>query len=540
MVKSSLFLTLLFSLLGTSLHAQYHFVYLTDKQGSSFSKSNPELFLSQKAIERRERQNIPITYRDLPVNSGYLDQIKAKGAKVIYSSKWLNAVLIDASESIYGKVKELNFVRTDKDLSFARKGNKNGFKVGKGLRSRAISYGNSATQNQMLGIDAMHSEGMHGEGLTIAVLDAGFYKANELAVFDSLFKNNRITSTYDFVNRETSVYEDNQHGMQVFSAIGGYLEGSLIGGAYKSNYVLLKTEDTGRESKVEEIYWLMGAEYADSVGADILTSSLGYNTFDNAADNYTLNQLDGKTAIITQAADYAAGTGMLVVVSVGNEGNDQWGKLTFPGDADSVLAVGAVNANKQYANFSSRGNTTDGRIKPDVAAMGVSTVLANPTGGITTSNGTSFSCPLIAGLAAGLWQTFPELTNMQILELLKRSGDRFFQPDSLFGYGIPNYSVAKQIQINGIDEFESREPVIYPNPVVASPVTVFDSSFHDMEIIEISIFNSSIDKVFSKQLKVEKSAVVINDAQLDNLPAGNYILKVSGKNKGVTRKLIKL
>jgi subtilisin family serine protease len=327
--------------------------------------------------------------------------------------------------------------------------------------------------------------------------------------------------------------------MQVLSAMAGHLPGSLIGGAYKSDYILLKTEDSGRETKLEEIYWLLGAEYADSAGADILASSLGYNTFDNPADNYTLSQLDGETAIITKAADFAAGTGMVVVVSVGNEGNDSWGKLTFPSDADSVLAVGAVNSSQQYAQFSSRGNTVDKRIKPDVTAMGVGTVLASSQGGVATSNGTSFSSPQVAALAAGLWQTFPELNNMEILDLIRKSSDRYLAPDSLFGYGIPNYTKAKQIQINGIEDFEKFDPVIYPNPMETSPVTIVDSSFKSGELVDISLFDISIKKIYTKSIKSENGAVVINDHQLDNLVVGTYILKISSGKKNVSRKLIK-
>ncbi|HYG38173.1 MAG TPA: S8 family serine peptidase [Cytophagales bacterium] len=535
---SFIFILSFFSFLPVD--AQRYFIYLEDKNGSEYSLERPHDFLTEKAIQRRLKQNIAVTERDLPVSTNYIDQIKSEGGKVVFKSRWLNGVLVEASEEVYAKIKALPFVKEDQDLSFKRKRVASKGKSSlKSYKSFEEDYGTSLLQNQMLGIDAMHEDGYYGEGITIAVLDAGFYKANEFSLFDSLFKNGRVVATYDFVNREKEVFEDDSHGMQVLSVMSGYTSGGLIGGAYKSDYVLLKTEEVGTETREEEIFWLAGAEFADSLGADILTSSLGYNTFDNPDDNYTYADLDGNTALITKAADHAASVGMLVVVSVGNEGNDSWGTLTLPADGDSVLAVGAVNDKGEYATFSSRGNTADNRIKPEVVALGVGTVVGNSFGGISKNNGTSFSSPLIAALAAGLWEAFPDLTNMELMELIKKSGNNAQSPDSLFGYGIPNYLAAKKLQINGIEDIVKGETLVFPNPLDESFLIVKDSNFNDSEIVKVNIYSSNLKLFRNSLLMVKNKQIILSESFLNSLIPGTYFIRIESKNETIFRKIIK-
>jgi subtilisin family serine protease len=285
----------------------------------------------------------------------------------------------------------------------------------KNLRTQVLDYGLSTNQVSMIGADIMHQQGFTGKGMSIAVFDSGFRNAHLLPAFRHVFTSNRILATYDFVNKEESVYEDDEHGLRVFSAMAAYVPGQIIGTAYEAEYLLFRTEDASSEFRIEEINWLLAAEYADSAGVDVINSSLGYNYFSNPGMNYSRADMDGNTALVTRAADMAAATGMLVVVSAGNEGDDPWQTVAAPADADSVLSVGAVDRDGLYATFSSRGPTADGRIKPEVVAQGRGTVLSAASGNTVSSNGTSYSSPVLAGMATGFWQAYPHLTNMEEL-----------------------------------------------------------------------------------------------------------------------------
>jgi len=452
-----------------------YFVYLKDKQGSVGLA--PQRFLSERALARRANQNISLTDQDLPVSAAYLTQIREAGFRIIGKSKWLNAVLVEGESSGMNLLKSLPFIQSiegDADI-------RGDVSLGKYARLRSkftspvtpVDYGSSGTQLRMLGADSMHSRGYYGRGVLIAVMDAGFPGVNTADAFAHLRSGNKIRHTYNYVYETPDVYRDDSHGTNVLSIIAGYLPGKLSGTAPEADVALYITEDAREEneSKIEEVYWVLAAEHADSLGADVINTSLGYYEFIDSAQDYTYAQMDGKTTIIARGADHASRTGMIVVISAGNEGNTPWRYISTPADAGYVIAVGTVNASRQKTGFSSFGPSADGRIKPEVCAMGSSTVFSNSGSSISTGNGTSYSAPLIAGFMAGLRQQFPTLTALQLREILIRSADRFQTPDNAYGYGIPSYSKALEVAYSGYPVVLSKEEpadmqiLTYPNPL---------------------------------------------------------------------------
>ncbi|MFW5762501.1 MAG: S8 family peptidase [Cyclobacteriaceae bacterium] len=405
-------------------------VFFTDKQNNTYSIEQPEEFLSERAIQRRTRQNIAITGKDLPPTQAYLNELADKGAKILYTSRWMNAALVEADESMIPTIESLAAVAR---LEYVALGDSRARRSGYSFSFRNSRRQELSTrlQNEMIGIDNMHSAGLKGENMWIAIFDGGFQGADTIRYFRHLYDNNKVMATRDFVGHGADVYRYDDHGTNVFSCLGGYDPQLYSGTAPQASYVLCVTEAVNSEFRVEEYNWLFAAEYADSLGVDIINSSLGYSTFDDRGMDYTYDDLDGDKAVITRAADYAASVGMLVVTSAGNERNNNWKYIVAPADADTILAVGAVNSIFNPTNFTSAGPTVDGRVKPEVAALGEGVRLVNNAGTVTSNNGTSFASPLIAGLAAGVWQAKPELTNMEVIQLLKSSASQSMDPDSL-------------------------------------------------------------------------------------------------------------
>ncbi|QKZ14270.1 S8 family serine peptidase [Spirosoma sp. KUDC1026] len=452
---------------STGQSTQKYLVLLRDKANSPYSVDRPEQFLSQRSVLRRQKQNIMVKERDLPVNPAYVTQLRQAGATVWYSSRWLNAVLLEATTPVITRIQSLPFVQgleLGQALASAR--------VDIPIRNEALAitsvvsqpldtslaYGVSQTQLAQLGADVMHQRGYHGEGMLIGVLDAGFRNANTVRYLKPLFDEKRVVATYDFVTRDTSVYEDDAHGVEVLSTMAATADGTLYGTAYKASYVLLRTEDAATEKPIEEANWLIGAEYADSAGVDIINSSLGYFSFDPPYPSHIYTDLTGTKTLISRAAQWAAEAGIVVVNSAGNEGNNAWRYIIAPADAPDVLAIGGVTSAGTQASFSSIGPSADGRVKPDLAALGSSVVVGLPDGRISYGSGTSFASPLVAGLVAGFWQAHPRLTAVQVREALRRSGSQYATPDNRLGYGIPNFERASVLS-------DALTPlVLYPNP----------------------------------------------------------------------------
>ena len=390
----------------------------------------------------------------------------------------------------------------------------------------------------------MHNKGFRGEGMSVAILDAGFYHYLSLPAFDSMRNNNQIKETYDFVDNDISVDEDYFHGMQVFSIMAGNIPNQLVGSSPKANYYLYRTEDVSSESPVEEQYWAAAAERADSAGVDVISTSLGYNQFDNSIFNHTYADMDGNTTMIARAADFAAKKGIIVVVAAGNEGNKPWHFITTPADADSVIAVGAVDASGNVANFSSYGPSDDGQVKPAVASIGVGIALSSTTGTVVSSNGTSFATPNLAGLITCLWQAFPEFTNMEIIQAVEKSSSIYNTPDDRVGYGIPNVRIAfdnltEQRALKNINTILGSKTIkVFPNPIMnyfnvaINPQHTATGIFH--------LYDGSGKLVLIKQLMLKRGqAQIIQFDNFQTLSRGIYFLKFSDGQSKESFKLIK-
>ena len=428
-----------------------YWVQFKDKNNTPFSVANPKAFLTQKSLDRRAKQSISIDQTDLPVNPQYITILNTVyGIKVLYVSKWLNGALvrIDSLQrltAITNSISALPFVSSAKS---ARK-----FKVsyapvetlveiketnpsGRSSGVKASEYGASKAQVYQVGVNCMHEQGYKGDGMTIGVMDVGFNNVNTGSVFNALRSRNGILGMRDFVDGDEDVYSGGDHGTYVLSCIAGFREGQAMGTAPMAKFWLFRTEQGASETISEEYNWVRAAEYADSVGCDILTTSLGYTTFDNGND-HKYAELDGRTAPMSIAANMAARKGLFVLNAAGNEGGSPWKYIAVAGDADSICTVGAVDTLGVYADFSSVGPTADGRIKPDLVATGWNTVICNDNNCFYGS-GTSFATPLMAGVAACLWQYRPGLTNMQLLSALKSSANQSNNPNNKLGWGVPN------------------------------------------------------------------------------------------------------
>lgn len=534
--------------LSTAQNTNY-WIVLKDKNANRYSLAQPEKFLSVKALQRRERQHISLTTNDLPVSTSYIQQISRSGVKILSCSKWFNTVSVvtDDMDKIE-QIKALPFVKEVKKINTApakrSKFENERFTVPIGQTSQgwltgtAPDYGASYKQASQIGVPCLHAKGYMGEGMTIAVLDAGFYNVNAIAAFDSLIMNKQLLGTRDFVTGDTLVFEDNAHGMMVLSCIAGNLPGQLIGTAPKAKFWLLRTEEAATETIQEEMYWAVGAEFADSVGADIINSSLGYSTFDDSTQNHTYADMDGNTTIITKAADIAASKGIFVTTSAGNSAGHPWYKITAPADADSVLSVGAVDSLDIIGSFSSRGPTYDGRVKPNTVARGVNTVVSGFAGGVTMANGTSFSSPVSAGAVACLWQANSGKTNIELLKAIQESASQYASPDSIKGYGIPDFCKASSI-LTGVEAFHASENVftVYPNPFHSGFFILYASKKDEIITVELR-------DIAGRVLKSQKERVDIDHVKLkftyeQALANGVYIINITTPESVFYKKIIK-
>lgn len=538
-------LAFLFILLQLSAFAQNQYlVVFKDKANSTYSVSNPKQFLSDRSIQRRAKQNIAVAERDLPPNASYLSEISKTGAKILYKSRWLNAALIQTDAVTLEKILKLPFVKGLEgagDIRFARAKGASEVKVTRNKfgSEESTDNGYSQTQLAMLGADKMHQKGFRGEGMLIGVLDSGFQNADQLSFFKDLFAEKRVVGTFDFVDRELNVYNDHSHGTNVLSCMAAYESGKIVGTAYKASYLLLRTEDVFSETKREEANWLFGAEMADSVGVDVINTSLGYSTFDNPAQNYKYADMNGDRALATRAADWAAQAGILVVASAGNEGDDAWKYIGTPADADSIIAVGAVSSTRNIAAFSSYGPSGDGRIKPDLSAQGQGTLVGTSSNTFSYSNGTSFSSPLMAGFAVGFWQAFPELTNMQVRAYLIRSASQYENPDTRVGYGIPDFDKAYEIAeleklIDNLKK-QGKDVVVFPNPgnSLTDPMRVWVLKDDAGKNFEYKLVDMA-GKVIWSLATTDKNITIPTKADYWQ---SNYILKVTSENLNFTAKV---
>lgn len=513
----------------------YFRVYLTDK-GSSPLTFTPSDILSERAIARREKEGIFYPdFRDFPVSKQYIDSIKSLGFKFICDSKWMNTAVFSYPDSEGIQIlQELDFVVQTRIVKTPVDGRKSEDKFSN-LYSE-FRIGSYDTPLRMINGTRLHDAGYQGNNILIAVLDAGFINADEIESLIHLINRGGIKDTYDFVEQDDHVYESSDHGTAVLSILSGKLPGILSGSAPESDYLLLKTEDVLSEFPCEEDFWAAGAEFADSAGADIITSSLGYSTFDDPSMDYSHTALDGNTAFISIVADVAASKGIAVFNSAGNERNNDWVRIIFPADGDSVIAVAAVDENRNIASFSSVGFSVAERTKPDVAAMGIAVPLQVIPSSVSAGNGTSFACPIISGMAACLLQAAPTATKVQISDAIKKSADRYLNPDNLYGYGIPDMFAALRILLNDNMIIPDDKIIVFPNPFSTGFNIIFSKPPGKVQLEIIS----GNGRLISKKEFDQSSERTIPVTELVYGDQGLYIIKVITNDAVFVRRVIKI
>ncbi|WP_291796755.1 S8 family serine peptidase [Lutibacter sp.] len=538
MKRKLLTFILFFSLVTLFAQNEDAWVYFNDKPSETTFTASPLTMLTQRALDRRIRYSISLDFKDVPVEASYVLQVNNSiGITIKARSKWLNALHVQGTETDINNLLNLSFVSkiefANKSLNISSK-NRIKSKIihqNKTLDfSTDFNYGNGANQIEMLKGEVLHQNNFTGEGMQIAIIDAGFPNVDNFSAFQRIRDNNQILGGYDFVNRNANFYTGHYHGMAVLSTIGGYLDNQFIGTAPDAKFYLFISEDAVNETPLEESLWVEAAERADSLGVDVINTSLGYTTFDNSNYNYEYADMDGQTTFISRGAEVAFSRGMIVVNSAGNSGNDAWHYVSAPADAPLVLSIGAVNASGTIASFSSFGPTFDDRIKPDVCAQGANVYIINSSGNVATSNGTSFSSPVLTGVITCLWQAFQDKNNAEIVQLIKESSHLYTNPTNQEGFGIPNFETI--YNLFDIDEEEDIiEFSLFPNPTRDFINFKFPTDISEMEV---TVFNILGKKVASNL--VNKNTPRTN---ISSLSKGLYMVQVTYSDVVKTIKVLK-
>ena len=534
-----LLLSLSYSAYGQSpVYSYFYRVYLRDKGDITAAKFSATDLLSPRAIDHRQKAGIQAPdFRDYPVNRDYINKISLSGLKLHTTSKWMNTALFKSQAAFEIKMLlDLPFVRDVKVVKTP--GNKNKNKNSDKLDFQTVQTDLPQFDRPITMINGypMHNSGYNGKNILIAILDGGFLYSDQITSLDGLRSRKGIKKTRDFVKNNESVYNTSIHGTAVLSVLAGEIPGAIEGTAPGADYLLLKTEDVESEFPCEEDFWAAGAEYADSLGADIISSSLGYFNFDDPSLNYKYSDLNGNTAFVTRVAEIAASKGILVVNSAGNERNSVWKRIIFPADGDSVMAVGAVDGNNLISDFSSAGPSIDGRIKPDNVAMGVNVPVQISGSPVVRSSGTSFSCPIVSGMAACLLQAVPMALNTDIIKVLHSSADRYSFPDSLYGYGIPDIVLALAELQNQYVKNPGDGILVYPNPTRGDFEIILSDPPENFTIEIVSIAG----KVIYRKDYAGYAGRTISITDFQHREQGLYLLKISDATRVRVLKIIKL
>ena len=514
-------------------------VIFADKENVEASLADPILIMTQEAIDRKTLQGTPIDERDVPINENYVTQIKnASGITVLSKSKWMNCVYIIGSQSNIEALLDLPFVTNveyaDTSLNlFPGAPIENKFALEEANQRINYNYGSAANQIEMLSGDYLHELDYTGEGMIVAVLDAGFPSIDTNPGFQKMRDENRILGTYDFEARTENVDGTSTHGFKTSSDIGGFLQDEFVGTAPQASFYFFVTEYTPTETPAEEAWWVEALERSDSLGVDVVNTSLSYRVFDNPNYDYSYEDLNGQTTFSARGANIAFDKGMILVTSAGNGGNSSFPTVGTPGDSPGTLTVGAVSSNGNYAYFSSIGPTVDGRIKPDVMAQGASAAVINTGGDVDFNNGTSFSSPIMAGVVTCLWQSRPEVPNGYIMQIIRESANLYNNPTDEMGYGIPNFedAYAALQQLGLEDEFLMSNFALYPNPVtskinISFPEGISNATFTIYSILGNKVLSTEISRSF-------------NSVNMEALNSGMYIASINSNNKQISFKIIK-
>ncbi len=544
-----LFTLLVLSVLCFSMKAQVapdkYWVQFTDKNNTPYFINKPEEYLSARAIQRRQDYGIAIDQYDIPVNPSYIQAVAQTGATILNPSKWLNGVTVEVtSASVLQAIESLPFVqktrvleddpikqRIKEETYFTD----NFAPVSENKNDIRSYYGYATPQIQQLNGVSLHDLGFKGQGMWIGICDGGFDYVDQHEAFQSMYNENRFLGAKDFVYKNGVVYTDSSHGTSCLGLMAGNVPDKYVGTAPLASYFLCRTENVNSENVLEEYNWVSAAEYLDSIGIDVISTSLGYITFDDSQFDHVYSDLDGETCVITIGAEIACSRGILCVSSAGNDGGNAFPYIAAPADGEHVLTIGAVGSNGERAYFSSIGPTYDGRIKPDVMAHGYGTTVVSPgEGAYYDGSGTSFACPVLAGMATCLWQARKELQASEIRDALRQSGN-MTTPDSYYGYGIPDFMEA----LNALFLEENSDFVIN------SVISVYPNPSNGVVDVKLEIEGKAEVKVYNQIGKLLYNNVVSNDNNngldvfLSNLDEGVYFVNVIGDEKNITTKLIK-
>ena len=522
---------------GQQIADSTYWVYFTDKANNGYQYDQPYDFLSERSVQRRAWQGLGVGLSDEPLTSAYVDALVALGAEVRHVSRWLNGVaMINADEDLFQEVLALPFVDTfawipeSQALWFPPP--PSGERFEPPLESPLeYSYGVAKEQILQVDMDLLHNEGYRGQGVWVAVLDAGFRNVDSLPSFESMISEGRLLGTRNFVNDSSVFRLVNSHGMMVLSIIGGDWDGYMMGTAPAASYFLCTTENVHSETHLEEIAWIEAAEYMDSLGFDVFNTSLGYSDMDSTEFDYTYSDMDGHSILMSRAASMLASKGIILCNSAGNEGNSSWYRITAPSDAKDIICVGAVDSLGNIASFSSRGPSFDGRVKPELVAMGRLTGIQYINGGLARGSGTSFSSPVMTGSVASLWQAYPELPARELIQIIRNTGDRFDNPDATYGYGVPSFARAYRIISSAKLNHLSSGMNVYPNP--ASRLVRIDLPGSDQGEYMLNFYD------MNGRLLARESAFLPGELALPGgLAPGLYLLEVVTDYKVYNTRLI--
>jgi len=521
------------------LHAQEDaWVYFTDKDNVEASINNPISILTQTAIDRKAAKGIAIDARDVPVNEAYIALIKSQeNIQVLAKSKWFNAVFVRGTDAdvindllLNDTLEFIDYIEfADPNLNDLERVSQSDseFLIEDTLIS--FNYGNAQNQVEMIGVDQLHLENYTGEGIIVAILDSGFPNVDTMGAFQRLRDNEDLLGGYDFVDRTEAVFNfsGNDHGTKVLSDMAGFIQDEFVGTAPDASYYVFRTEDVFSETPVEESYWVEAAERADSLGVNVINTSLGYRLYDNINYSHTNQDLDGSTTFITRGANIANEKGILVVTSAGNSGSAGVGA---PADGTGVFSIGAVDADGNYAGFSSQGSDFQPTIKPDVVAQGQGSFVINSANAIVSNNGTSFSSPIMAGGIVSLMQALPNASNEEIKQFVKMSASQYDNPDYFLGYGIPNLQEALNIGLS-LDQQQITEFKVFPNPAETILIIQTQIGEHSTSLRIINILG---DTVLEKTLYDSHT-----ELDVSRLNKGMYLLNFQSGGASKTFKLIK-
>ena len=522
---------------GHSRETNYFFyVQLSDKKNSPFSLEEPLEYLSERAIERRKFFSIPLDSTDLPINPSYLNLIQQTGAKIHCCSKWLNGLTVLLQDSnLMANIRSLPFVKW---TQYTGKTTSPSAKISKKTKFKVPAEQNDyANQIKQVGGDYLLKNGLRGKNIHIGVLDAGFTHVNINPAFDSLRLQNRLLGTKDIVSlSDLDIFEAHFHGANVLSIMTANLPEQYIGSAPGASYWLIRTENDSSEYLVEIDFWVAGIEYADSVGVDLVNSSLSYTIFDESSMDFQYEDMNGENSRASRAATIAAQKGIIVVVSAGNEGNKTWKYIGSPADAKETITVGGVRADGNPSAFSSFGPTFDGRVKPEICARGTSVEMIDVNGNLTYGNGTSYAAPIITGLMAGYLQYFKEnqihITIHEILQSIFRTGNLYFNPTDQMGYGIPNFQAA-------LENYLTKNEMIIANNVQWF-INKSDETIHIQlpkeivgEKVQVRVYSDM--GILRHQQEISSEEIIISTSSF--LP-GIYLIHIRYDNKLVMKKII--